>query len=128
MKKRKGIDGKLDQAWAILVKHRAGWKCEFCGKKGYLNAHHIYSRSKKSTRWDVANGISLCVGHHVFNSKFSAHKTPLEFVRWLENYKGIDYLERLTLKAHTTLKLHKFEKEVLLEDMLNKIKDYETKI
>jgi len=27
MKVKKGIDGKLDIAWALLVKHRAGFKC-----------------------------------------------------------------------------------------------------
>ena len=71
MKKKKGIDGKLDIAWSLLVKLRAGMKCEYCGKTSYLNSHHIYSRSKASTRWLPENGISLCVGHHTFSSKFS---------------------------------------------------------
>ncbi len=128
MKKRKGIDGKLDIAWSKLVKLRAGMKCEYCGKTNYLNSHHIYSRSKKSTRWDVLNGISLCVGHHTFSSTFSAHKTPLEFIKWLENYKGTDYIDDLTIRANMTLKLHKHEKEEMLEELNKQIKEYETKI
>jgi len=129
MKKLKGVDGKLDTAWSLLVKLRAGMKFEIQNcHKPVLNSHHIYSRSKKSTRWDVLNGICLCVGHHVFSSTFSAHKTPLEFVRWLEEYKGTDNLEELTFKAHQTLKLAKHEKEEMLEEMNKSIKYYEKKI
>ena len=74
----KGIDKKLDDAWAKLVKLKAGNKCEYCGKTDRLNSHHVYSRSNRSVRWDIDNGYSLCVGHHVFGN-FSAHKSPLDF-------------------------------------------------
>ena len=117
MKQRKGVDKKLDEAWAILVKLKAGMKCEVCGKRTYLNSHHIYSRSKKSTRWHVQNGICLCVGCHVFSSKFSAHKTPLEFTEWLTRYKGESYIDRLRLRANSISKLHNFEKELLLKEL-----------
>lgn len=125
MKQRKGIDKKLDDAWSELVKLRGGMKCEVCSKTKPLNSHHIYSRSKKSTRWDVKNGICLCVGCHVFSSKFSAHKTPLEFVNWLTQYKGQEYIDILTIKANATSKLHTFEKQVLLDDLNEQIKNYE---
>lgn len=125
MKKRTGIDGKLDDAWSKLVKLRAGNKCEVCGKTSPLNSHHIYSRSKKSVRWDAMNGVCLCVGHHTFSSKFSAHKTPTEFTYWLEEKKGKAFMETLTIKANQISKLHKFEKEILLQDMLQQIEKYE---
>jgi len=126
MKVSKGIDGKLDVAWSKLVKLKAGMKCEIprCGKTT-LNSHHIYSRSKKSTRWYVGNGICLCVGHHTFSSKFSAHKTPLEFTEWLVEYKGEDEMDRLRLRANTTSKLHPFEKQILLDELNREIKEYE---
>lgn len=98
-------------------------KCEYCGKKSPLNSHHIFSRSKKSTRWVVENGISLCVGHHTFSSSFSAHKTPLEFIDWLYDYKGRDKIDILRLKANTVSKLHTFEKELLLNELNKEIKD-----
>ena len=125
MKQLKGIDGKLDKIWSLLVKHKAKWECEYCGKSSTLNSHHIYSRSKKSTRWHVQNGICLCVAHHTFSSTFSAHKTPLEFVQWLYKYKGKDYIERLEIKANTTCKLFKFEKELLLQELIKELKKYE---
>ena len=30
IKRKKGIDGKLDTAWSKLVKLRAGNRCEYC--------------------------------------------------------------------------------------------------
>lgn len=120
---QKGIDKKLDDAWRELVKLRAGNKCEYCkATNKQLHAHHIFSRSKKSVRWDVNNGISLCAGHHVLSSSFSAHKTPTEFTYWLEGYRGKEYIELLTIKANQTSKLFKFEKELLLEELKKDIK------
>ena len=124
-KKKKGVDGKLDVAWALLVKLKAGMQCEYCqAKNKQLHSHHIYSRSKKSTRWHVKNGICLCASHHVLSSTFSAHKTPLEFIRWLDNYKGEDYMDRLMIRANTTSKLFKFEKEILLGELLREIEEH----
>ena len=125
MKQRKGLDKRLDDAWSKLVKLKAGNKCEVCHKTRYLNSHHIYSRSKKSTRWHVKNGICLCVGCHTFSSSFSAHKTPIEFIDWLRNKKGEAFIDRLRLRANAISKLHVFEKEILLKELLTEIKKYE---
>ena len=126
MKQRKGVDKKLDDAWSKLVKLRAGMQCEYCGTRTkQLHSHHIFSRSKKSTRWDVMNGICLCAGHHVLNSKFSAHKTPTDFTYWFEGYKGKEFIEMLTIKANQTSKLHPFEKELLLKELQKEINQYE---
>ena len=123
MKKLKGVEGKLDIAWSLLVKLKAGMQCEvpLCMKKT-LHSHHIYSRVKRSTRWYVPNGICLCVGHHVFNSRFSAHLTPTEFTQWLIEYRGQDFLDRLRLRANTPSKLHEFEKKILLQELNKEIK------
>jgi hypothetical protein len=125
MKKLKGIDGKLDLLWSRLVKLQAEGKCEVCGVERPLNSHHIFSRSNRSVRWDEANGVSLCVSHHTFNSKFSAHKTPTEFTYWLENEYGREFLEELRYKANQIKKWTKHEKEELLEQLEEKIKKYE---
>ena len=121
-RKPKTVDKKLDEAWSKLVKLRDK-KCMYCGKTDYLNAHHIYSRSKRSVRWDIDNGIALCVAHHVFSSTFSAHKTPLEFIKWLEKFKGSDFIDKLTLKANKTFKPHKHEKEDMLFELNKKINE-----
>ena len=129
IKKKKGVDGKLDTAWAKLVKLRANNKCEYCGTtEKQLHSHHIYTRSRKATRWDVKNGLSLCAGHHVLSSKFSAHKTPQEFTEWLIQYKGQEEVDRLRLKSNNTCKMMEFEKEVLLEELKKEIKKEEQRI
>lgn len=125
IKKRKGIDNELDNVWSKLVKLRVNNKCEYCGKRSSLNSHHIFSRSKKATRWDLQNGISLCVGHHTLSSSFSAHKTPLEFIDWLYKYKGKSHIDMLRVRANLTSKLFSFEKEILLEDLTKQLNSYE---
>ena len=126
MKKLKGIDGKLDIAWSYLVKLRAGGKCEYknCGKTKPLNSHHIFSRSNRSVRWAVENGICLCVGHHTFSND-SAHKNGVGFTMWLIETRGQQFVDDLTLKAHQTKKWSNVEKEELLQELLDEIKKYE---
>ncbi|MCP4052717.1 MAG: hypothetical protein GY739_06585 [Mesoflavibacter sp.] len=99
-------------------------KCEYCKTTvKQLHSHHIYSRSKKSTRWHVPNGVCLCAGHHVLSSSFSAHKTPVEFTEWLIDYKGQGIIDILRIKANSTSKLFKFEKELLLSELQKEIKE-----
>lgn len=127
MKKRKGVDGKLDIAWSRLVKLRANMKCEIenCTHKPTLNSHHIFSRKNASTRWDLENGICLCVGHHTMSSRESAHGNAIWFTYWLEERKGSDFIDELSVKAHSTKKWAKFEKEELLIELTNEIKSYD---
>ena len=47
MKKLKGLDGKLDDAWSLLVKLEAGNKCEVCGITTTLNSHHIFRSEER---------------------------------------------------------------------------------
>ncbi len=113
----KGIDKKLDDAWAKAVKIQAGYKCEYCGKETALNSHHVYSRSNRSVRWDLRNGYCLCVGHHVFGN-ISAHKSPMEFSEWMKQDRGEEWSNELRLVANSTKKWHKSDKEQLLDNLL----------
>ena len=122
MNTKKLIDKKLDIAWSLLVKLRANYRCEYCGTPNQLNSHHIHTRKKLSTRWDVLNGISLCVMHHTGSLKFSAHGTPHLFRNWLANYKGQQFVDDLAIKSNSVSKLMKFEKEELLKELNNEIK------
>ena len=94
-KKRKSDLKICDELWSKLIKVRAKFECEYCWKTTYLNSHHIFSRNNYSTRFDLDNGICLCVAHHTMSPKFSAHKTPMEFsdrvreYRWEERYQAL---------------------------------------
>lgn len=128
MKKLKGIESRLDDAWSLLVKLKAGNKCEIqrCGKTR-IQSHHIYTRRNKSTRWETMNGVCLCAWHHTLNSKFSAHGTPILFTDWLIKERGQNYVDILTIKANHTSKLFPFEKQVLLDELNKEVREY-TKI
>ena len=127
MKKLKGVDGKLDIAWSLLVKLKAGMKCEIqgCGKTKCLNSHHIFTRKNSSVRWCADNGVALCPSHHTLSPSFSAHGTPVKFVDWLRNYRGHNFVDVLTLKSNQISKLYLFEKEIILKELNKEIKSYE---
>lgn len=120
----KSVNKRLDEAWSLLVKIKANFKCEYCGSEQALNSHHIYSRAKVSTRWHIPNGICLCVNHHTFSNKFSAHRTPLEFTEWLEMTKGIDFIESLKFEAKKRVNLDIYDRIELLEKLKAEIKIY----
>lgn len=139
MKKLKGIDGKLDEAWAELVKLVAGHRCEFetdgvrCDKVSYYNAkgnlvglqsHHFYSRSNRSVRWVVENGFCLCPSHHTLSSN-SAHKAPADFVEWARKKRGEKWFDEIVKKKNQTYKPHKHEKEEWLLYLTERIKCFE---
>jgi predicted restriction endonuclease len=67
--------------WAKEVKARDDFTCQICGKQGvYLNSHHIYSFAHyKDKRFDVDNGITLCVFHHEMFHKIYGHGANDEF-------------------------------------------------
>ena len=74
---------KKDREWANDVKNRDGWACVICGNKDKPNAHHILVRERHSYKYEVDNGITLCVLHHLFSRHISAHNASLPFYTWL---------------------------------------------
>lgn len=78
-------DKKALKEWAKVVKERAGFQCEWCGRAGkaaYLNSHHIVSRKFKPLRLLLENGICLCAKCHKFGI-LSAHNNPVAVVDFL---------------------------------------------
>jgi predicted restriction endonuclease len=97
---------KEDKIWAFKIKDRDCFKCAVCGvedrstylnKKGfsvttYLNSHHLLPRERKDTKFELMNGISLCVKHHMFCRINSAHNNPLAFSIWLQANRPEQFL------------------------------------
>ena len=113
---KRNIDEQLDEAWSMAVKKKAGFKCQVCFNTKSLNSHHIYSRAKKSVRWDLDNGVCLCVNHHI-GFVFSAHKTPVEFTEWLKFKFGDEFMKKLSMKASATSHLSVNDKEFILIEL-----------
>ena len=93
------LNKKADTEWSALVKVLAGGRCEVCGTTQNLNSHHVFGRSNYKVRWDVHNGVCLCVGHHKFNREFSAHNTPTLFSEFIRLKRGEEWHQQLTVKA-----------------------------
>lgn len=69
------------------------------GSKENLNSHHIFSRSNKVVRHDIENGVCCCVKHHLFDTKLSAHKAPIEFLEAIKVKRGEKWYNKLREKA-----------------------------
>ncbi len=110
--KRK-IKDKLDREWSKAVKERVGWVCEKCGNDTGLNSHHIFGRRNLSVRWDLENGVSLCVACHKYG-KGSAHENPMEFSDWIREVRGEEWYDLLRLKANSIAKWSMDELELML--------------
>ena len=86
-----------DKLWSKIV--RQGGVCAICGSQKHLNAHHIISRRFTPLRWDLKNGVCLCVLHHKF-SKDAVHNNPLTIIDWfkdnteVENYLRLGVLQK----------------------------------
>lgn len=69
---------KLDLLWALVVKTKAKWKCEHCGRyDSRVEAAHVAGRRYRATRWGThfGNDYDLC-GHclcHVCHQEYDEH-------------------------------------------------------
>lgn len=91
------IEKECDRLMSLLVRARAGQRCEYpgCSRTTNLQHHHIVSRSYKPIRHDQANALCLCYGHH----NFTAHGRELEFKDYLIERFGQRHLIELDLGA-----------------------------
>ena len=67
------IEKTLDYLWFQVIAKKAHYRCEICSIPTEHPAHHIYSRGL-SVRWDINNGILLCLNCHT-----KAHKNTKQF-------------------------------------------------
>lgn len=59
-------DSALYKEWRKNVYQRDNYKCQYCGSKEKLNAHHLKSWKKyPELRYDINNGITLCEKCHI---------------------------------------------------------------
>lgn len=59
---------KLDDLCRKICFRRDGGRCVRCGRRGYLEWAHVYTRKILATRWSLENCMSLCgVGGFISN-------------------------------------------------------------
>lgn len=90
------LKSQADSDWSKEVRLLAGNRCEKCGSVDRVQAHHVFTRANKSTRWYIPNGVALCSGHH----KFFAHMKPHEFRDWIIERRGQAWWDELTIRKN----------------------------
>ena len=89
----------LDALWSKIVRRKFGNQCAVCGATP-VQAHHIFTRTYKSTRWDIDNGVALCYKHHFY----LAHSKFEEFRDFLIELMGEEQYENLKTKSKQIVK------------------------
>lgn len=96
-KKAKGLKrSKLDILFSQLVRERANWTCEACGKyypegqRRGLHCSHLFSRRYSLLRWHPENAVAHCYSCHQF---FTGN--PILFAEWMYMYVGRPRLDML---------------------------------
>ena len=119
--KSQQLINKCDKVWADTIKERAEWRCEKCGRGKFkdaviLNAAHIVRRANKEVRWELGNGLSLCVRDHYW---FDNSTNRLEVIEWLEEKLGKGFLSSLLERSRISL-------QWLVRDLENKLAELES--
>jgi len=86
----KSLKRYCKEIWAEYVKVRDNYTCQICGRKEYLNSHHIITAKCIYTKFDPEVGITLCSKCHKLGT-VSAHSTPWIIYEWLAKNKPEQY-------------------------------------
>lgn len=115
---------KADKLWSLAVRLRDNWTCRRCNKKykekalGY-HPHHIFTRSKFSTRFDLDNGLGLCSTCHDF-----AGEHPHDFKDWLISQPGWS-LEKWNELRYMSNQVKKIDYEITVKVLEAMVREYE---
>ena len=78
--------------WIKSVFKRDGYKCICCGKRGWINAHHLNGWNWCiQLRFDVSNGVTLCAGkgncHNNFHDTYGrGNNTISQFAVYIKKF------------------------------------------
>ena len=113
----------LLKLWGQVILARDKRKCQKCGEWGN-QPHHIFTRARAATKYELSNGITLCFRHHTGCSQTSAHLSPRDFEKWLiNNYMTIEELEALERKSRGIAKYDDLES--IQKELKRRLKEYE---
>lgn len=114
---------KIDKVFSLLVRTRAGWRCQRCqkfypeGQRQGLHCSHIFGRAKKSTRWSEKNCVAHCHGCHAYLTA-----NPVEFTEWARAHLGEDAFNKLRVQANQPTRLNERIKADIYDDLKAQLK------
>lgn len=100
---------KRDKVFSFLVRERANWHCERCGKERYgraLHCSHLVSRRHRAGRWHPRAASAHCAWCHKF-----LESNPVLFTDWVAERYGHARVDFLRWCANTVQKYTKQDLE-----------------
>lgn len=98
MNNNKNYRGNYDpehKEWAKKVKQKDNYRCQICFKSENLESHHLYGYEQvESLRYEISNGITLCVGchtkmHEIFGKEYIFPYQYVQFKKITELFKKL---------------------------------------
>jgi len=116
----------LDRLFSLVIRSRDHWTCQRCGTRyspptNALHCAHIFTRSKKSTRFDELNAVAWCYGCHSY-----LDRNPLEKYAWYKTRFGAAQFNLLHLRSNLPAKLDLKLTELVLRQRLKDLRTKET--
>lgn len=111
---KKSMTSKLDKICSDIIRKNP---CAKCGQIQHdkIQCAHIFSRTYRSTRWDLNNLIPLCAGCH-----FWAHRNPILFTEFVREYLGEEKYRFLKV-SHTNISRIRLPEMIELYESLKRI-------
>ena len=92
----------LDELCATIVKNRAEWRCQKCGRdreQVTMNWAHIVRRANREVRWRLDNAFCLCVGCHYWFDSSASRGDAEDFIRFKLGDEGWEKLKKDARKS-----------------------------
>ena len=83
---RKSLRKDCDRLWQQVITGLAFGRCAKCKLPVPVSGHHIISRRFIKLRYELCNGMPLCVRCHEW-----AHGHPSEFIMWMSSEYSMHY-------------------------------------
>ena len=112
----------IDDLVSIQVRERDGYICRKCGRnRGAYGKfasivrvyhHHLFTKIRLTTRWDLKNGVTLCFHCHRW-----AHAAGEEFRQWVLSWMPQAEYDALYIRSQMRGGFKICDLELLLWDM-----------
>ena len=109
--RRAYLIGQLDRLVSLKVRERDENRCKKCGRTPCYH-HHIFTKTRLATRWNLKNGISVCFHCHRW-----AHAAGEEFRQWVISWMGQKEYDALYITSQMRAGYKEVDLEWMLKDL-----------
>ena len=99
MKPSASLTKIADKLWSEVIRARDPL-CVWCQIRPTRQAHHIFGRRSRSTRWALDNGVGICFGCHL-----RGHENPMDFHDRIRERMGAEKYDRLRAASKIAMKV-----------------------